>query len=271
MELSASGIDRKADHSDMLDNAVRVGLVSYGVEHLLLAWLALQLVFGDRSGEASASGALHQLAETTLGRLSLYVVAAGFLALVIWQGIEAVVGHRDEDGGKRTFKRIVSAGKVVLYVVLGLTALRIATGSGGGKGSSTETLTAKLMAAPGGQLLVGLVGVGVIATGGMLAWRGWKEKFRSKLDVDGTTGNDGHAYILFGKIGYLAKGAALVLVGLLFVLAAVTHDPDKSGGLDQALTKLLAQPFGQVGLLVIAAGIACYGLFCFAWARHLDR
>jgi hypothetical protein len=55
------------------------------------------------------------------------------------------------------------------------------------------------------------------------------------------------------------------------VYAALTHDADKSGGLDQALLKVLDQPFGPLLLALAAAGIACYGLFCFAWARHLDR
>jgi nitrogen fixation-related uncharacterized protein len=31
------------------------------------------------------------------------------------------------------------------------------------------------------------------------------------------------------------------------------------------------QPFGQVLLVAIAVGIACYGLFAFVWARHLSR
>ena len=51
----------------------------------------------------------------------------------------------------------------------------------------------------------------------------------------------------------------------------MTHESGKSGGLDQALQKVLQQPFGPFLLGAIAAGIICYGLFCFAWARHLDR
>ncbi len=34
---------------------------------------------------------------------------------------------------------------------------------------------------------------------------------------------------------------------------------------------MLDQPFGQVLLIAIGLGIACYGLFCFARARHLSR
>ena len=106
---------------------------------------------------------------------------------------------------------------------------------------------------------------------GFLAYRGWKEKFRSKLDFEGNTGKDGKAYVLFGKVGYIAKGVAFAVVGLLFLYAAVTHDSSKSGGLDQALHKLLDSRSARSVLVVIAIGFAGYGLFCFAWARHLDR
>jgi hypothetical protein len=55
----------------------------------------------------------------------------------------------------------------------------------------------------------------------------------------------------------------------LFAYAALTHDPDKSGGLDQALVKVLDQPFGPALLAAIAVGFACFGVFCFARARHI--
>lgn len=47
--------------------------------------------------------------------------------------------------------------------------------------------------------------------------------------------------------------------------------PQEVGGLDVALETVRRQPYGQVLLLLIAAGIACYGLFTFARARHLSR
>jgi hypothetical protein len=261
---------RRADDSVWMDRAVRVGLVSYGVVHLLIAWLALRLVFGGGGGSASSQGALHELAQSAVGRASLYVVAAGFVALVLWQGLEAVWGHRDEDGGKRVLKRLVSAGKVLLYGTLAVSAAKTAVGSSSGSGG-TDGLTARLMRLPGGPLLVGLVGLGVLVVAGFLAYRGLAEEFRSKLDTAGQTGDDGRAYVLCGKVGYVGKAVALAIVGALFLYAAFTHDPQKSGGLDVALRKLLQEPFGGPGLALVAVGFACYGVFCFAWARHLDR
>ncbi len=266
--LERSG--RDAHHSDWLDHAVRAGLVAYGVVHLMIAWIALQLAFGDHGGQASSSGALHALVRQPFGEVLIWLVAVGMFLLVLWRVLEATLGHRDEDGGTRLRKRLGSAGKAVIYGSIGVSALQVAMGSGGGGGGS-DSMTARLMNLPAGQWIVGLVGLAIIAYGVSLVVRAWTEKFAEHLDAEGKSGETGRAYLLFGKVGYNAKGLAIGLVGGLFVYAAVTHDAQKSGGLDQALQKVLQQPFGPVLLGAIALGIGCYGLFCFARARHLSR
>jgi hypothetical protein len=270
MSLQAERLGRKADNSKAFDHAVRVGLIAYGIVHLLIAWVAIQLALGSEKGSASSEGALSQMAKTPLGGILLYVVAAGFGALVLWQLMEAVAGHRDAEGRKRVFKRLGSGLKVVLYGALGWSALKIAMG-GGSDGGGTDTTTSKIMAMPGGQLLVGLVGLAVLAYALRLIYRGLSESFMDKLKASGRFGDAGKAFVVLGKAGYVSKGLALMIIAGLFLWAAWTQDPEKSGGLDQALHKVLQQPFGMPMLIVLGAGIACYGLFAFAWARHLDR
>ena len=265
MTNSAKKFGRKADNSDALGIAVRVGLICYGVVHLLIAWLAASLAFGDNKGSASKNGALKEVAQQPLGSVLLYVMTAGFAALVVWQLVETVAGHRDEDGGKRKLKQASSALKVAIYGFLGFSSLKVA--SGGGGGDQTEPMTARVLALPAGQFLVGVVGVAVARYAAALIYRGFREHLKSQ----GQTGELGRAYVLLGKVGYVSKGLALLAVGGLILWAAWSHDPDKSGGLDQALRKVLDQPFGSLMLAVIAFGIGCYGLFCFARPRHLDR
>jgi hypothetical protein len=266
----AEQVDRRADDSAWMENAVRLGLVSYGVVHLVLAWLALKLAFGDKGTSASSQGALHQLAQNDVGRVSLFVVAVGFVALVVWQLLEAAGGHRSEEGATRAGKRIASAGKVVLYGALAFSAFKTAIGSSSG-GEHTKGITARLLSLPAGPLIVGGVGIAIMAIGGGLLYLGVSEGFRDKLEPEGATGADGRTYAWLGKTGYVTKGLAIGIVGALFVYAALTHDPQKSGGLDQALHEVLRQPFGTPLLVVVALGFACFGLFCFAWARHLDQ
>jgi len=271
MTTQVTSVGRQADNSQWMDHAVRLGLVSYGIVHLILAWLALQLAFGGGGGKADQQGALQELAANPAGRISLWIVAIGFVALVVWQLMETFWGHLDARGGKRVFARFGSAGKVVIYAGLGITAFKTAANGRSGGGGRTDGITSKVMQLPAGPFFVGLIGAVIIGVAGYLVWQGWEEKFRRSLSGKGQTGKDGSAYVLFGKIGYIAKGVALAVVGLLFVYAAATHDPNKSGGLDQALRELLQQPFGPVLLGAVAVGFGCYGLFCFAWARHLRR
>jgi hypothetical protein len=266
-------LGRQAEQSDWLDHLVRAGLVAYGVVHLLIGWLAVQLALGGRNEDASANGALHELARQPFGQTMVWAVAVGLWLLVAWRLLEAVFGHREEtDDSVRLRKRVASGAKACLYAALAVTAVRVASGSSSGSSSQgSRGTTAKLMDLPGGQAIVVAVGVAIIGYAGSLVWRGWTEKFAENLETEGKMGYSGAGYLLLGKIGYIAKGVALAIVGGLFAYAGFTHEAKQSGGLDQALQKVLQQPFGPVLLVAIGAGIACYGLFCFARARHLDR
>ncbi len=263
-------LDEAEDHP-WVDHAARFGLVAYGVVHLLIMWLALQLALGDREGTASSSGALHQLAEQPFGKVGLWLVAIGMLLLVVWRVLEAIAGHDGEEGSGLWAKRGVSVLKAVLYGSLGVTALQVAVGGGSQGKGGTDGTTATIMGLPGGQLLVGLVALAVLAYAGFEIRQAVTEKFRENLDAAGKSGETGRAYVLLGKAGYAAKGVAIGIIGILFGYAAITQDPKKSGGLDQALQQVLEQPFGPVLLSVVALGIGAYGVFCFARARHLSR
>ena len=157
----AQQLGRQAEHSDWLDHVARVGLLAFGLVHLVVGWLAVQLAFGDREGSASTSGAIHELAQQPFGGVLVWLVAVGMYLLAAWQVIEALLGHRDQDGADRVRKRLTSAGKAVVYAVIATSALKVAIGEGsGGSEQATDSTTAKLMDLPAGQVLVGLVGRG---------------------------------------------------------------------------------------------------------------
>lgn len=269
--MSAAADTAESVHdSPWLDRAIRVGLVAYGVVHLLVAWLAVQLAFGEKEDSASNSGALHYLAQQPMGKVLVWLIAVGMLLLVVWRLLEFAFGYPEEsDDAKRWRKRATSLGKAVVYGALGWSAAKTAVGEASKGG--TDGTTAKLMELPGGQVIVGVIAVAIIGYGITMVVRGWTEKFREHLDAQGQSGQDGSAYVLLGKVGYIAKGVAISIIGGLFGYAAITHEAKKSGGLDQALQTVLDQPFGPVLLTAMGLGFAAYGLFCFARARHLSR
>jgi hypothetical protein len=261
-------LGRQARRSKQTDLAVRVGIATYGLVHLVVAWLAVELAWHQSSGSvANTTGAMRALAGQPLGDALLWVVALGFLALALWQVSEVFLGHRRFPGKRRMLERIGSAARAVIYAVLGWSAVRVATGGGGG-GQHPDALSAQLMALPGGQLLVGLVGAGIIAVGGYLAYKGVTAKFTEDLSQRAKAGEPGTLVLRVARFGPLAKGVALAVVGALFVWAGATYDPRHAGGLDVALSTVRAQPFGPSLLTAIGVGIGCFGLYCFAWARY---
>jgi hypothetical protein len=73
-----------------------------------------------------------------------------------------------------------------------------------------------------------------------------------------------------GCVGFVAKGVALAVVGILVLVATFRHDPGQQSGLDGALKSLAGQPYGGWILGAVAVGLACYGVYSAARARYAN-
>lgn len=260
---TASAQHAKQEAEGWIVLVARVGIATYGIVHLIIAWLTGQIAFGGGGGQASSTGALEQIAQQSFGSVLLWIIVVGMAAMALWQLLAAGFGDSwvsDEDRVKEKVKHV---GKAIIYGYLGYAAYKVVSvaGSSGG-GSQEESMTATLLSAPAGRFLVAAVGIGIIVVGVMQAKRGLDEGFTEKL----TRATE--SIVKLGKAGYVAKGVTLVLVGGLFGYAALTADPQKAGGMDQALSSLQGNALGTVVLVLIALGLAAYGVFCFAWARY---
>lgn len=249
--------------------AGRVGMIAYGVVHLLIGWLAIQVAFGGGGEQANQKGAVQTIADQPLGTALLILLIVGLVAFAAWQLWVAVQGYRwVSDEGKRTRKRIGAGARGAVSLLVALYAVRLLMGAGqqGGEQNQKE-LTARVMALPGGRLLVGAVAVGLIAVGVSRILKGVRRKFLQNLDMSKLPRGTQRLTERLGQVGYPAKGVAIGIIGLLVGLAAINRDPNEAGGLDTALRTLAAQPFGTFALVLIALGLIAYGVYCFAAAR----
>lgn len=264
----AEGKAQEAADSKGLEVLARVGMVAYGLVHLLVGWLALQVAWSGGGENADQSGALSQLAEQPFGTGILWLVAVGLVALAIWQAAEAIWGVHDSDQKKRVRTQATAGAKAVLYLLLGISAARFAMGSGQSSSQSQQSTTQGVLGWPGGQFIVAVAALVIIAIGVANIYRGISKKFLREIDTGAIPGNAQKVITRLGQVGYVAKGIALAVVGLLLGYAALTFDPDKATGLDGAMRTIADQPFGKFLLTAIALGFVAFGLFAFAQARY---
>lgn len=275
--MSVTTKAHRAGESDTLEHLARVGLIAFGVVHLLVAWLALQLAWSGLSGEAAdQSGAMDALAETTFGIPLLWTVAIGMIALAAWQAAEILRWRSGWSGsGKARMKALRKSGnalvKAAVYITLAVLAIRFATGDGQSSSSSQQETAAGVFGWPGGQWIVGAAGLVLVGVGVWHIRKGLNEHFLKQIDTSDASPKALKLVTRLGQIGFPGKGVALIGVGALLVYAAITFDPSKARGLDGALRAILELPFGQFLLTLVAIGIAAFGAFCLVRARYPER
>ena len=252
---------RKTGDHPLVEKGARVGYAMSGVIHFIIGWIALKLAWGIGGGsnDADTSGALKTVAASGAGPLLLGFAVAGFLMLAVAMAAAAVVGSQ---GGEAS-DRIKSAAKAVMYASFAWSSFAIARGASSNDEAKTDDVTAQVMGMPGGRFLIALVGLVVLGVAGYHVYKGWSKKFLGDLEE-----HPGDWAVTAGRVGYIAKGCALVVVGLLFLLAAWQADAEEAAGLDGALTTIKDLAFGPYLLTLVAAGIASYGVYSFARARY---
>jgi hypothetical protein len=256
---------RQASNSRAVNAAARAGFVAKGLVYALIGVLAIQVAFGHNA-RTDQKGALHAVAQQPAGELVLWLMVIGFAGYALWRFSEAIWGRREEsDAKKRTVKRLGSAANGLVYLCFGVLAFKVATGS---SSSGQQSMTAKVLNAPGGQTIVVIAGLVIIAIAIGLTWRGLKTDFEKHLNTAQMSRNTYTAVRRLGQVGYICRGIVFALVGVFVIKAAMDHQPGKAQGFNVAMKSLLDAPGGPVLLAAAALGLICFGAYCLAEARY---
>jgi hypothetical protein len=249
----------------------RVGLVGYGMVHLLVGVIAVQIALGGPSaagGQADQQGALATIAAEPLGLVLIGVIVLGLVAFGIWHGLAAVTGFRWASGWDRTQKRIGSGARALAVFGVAVLGIRLlVTGSSGSSTGGSQQATAGLLALPAGRVLVGLVALVVAVAAIATCWTGVRRDFLEELDSSRLPPWSRTPFVWVGVAGHVLRAVAFGVMAVLFATAALTANPSRAGGLDAALKTLAEQPFGPFLLIVVAVGFVSFGLYLFGEAR----
>ncbi|MEO3812646.1 DUF1206 domain-containing protein [Sphaerisporangium sp. B11E5] len=258
-----SGAARRAANHPTFDKLARFGMACRGVMYALIGVLALRIAFGGGGEEADKTGAVRTVAEQPFGTVVLWALAVGFVALALWQLSEALFG------GLHGMDRAEAVFRTVVYTLAVSTILSFLLK--GSTGSSTDTqskdLTATIMEWPGGQFIVGLIGLAVAGLGVYWIREGVTKKFRQYLRVGEMSPKVQDVVTKLGMAGYVARGVIAVAAGAFLVHAAIVFDPEEAKGIDSTLRSFAELPFGPWLLGLVALGLILFAVYCFAEAR----
>jgi hypothetical protein len=249
----------------------RAGLAARGVMYILIGIIAVQIAFGSTSQKAESTGAVRLVARTPFGSVLLWLLAIGFADLTLWRLSEALWGGSEPDGHKPS-KRPGYAARTIIYGFVTFGILKYALGLGAPSNSNTQSqdLTAKAMKLPGGQVLVAIVGIAVVAVGVAIAYQAWKKKFLRQLRMGSASARTRKIVERLGKAGGIARGTVFATAGIFLVVAAADANPGQAKGVDSALRALARTPLGPCLLVLVALGLVTFGVFSLCQARWQD-
>ncbi|GAA3846028.1 DUF1206 domain-containing protein [Sphaerisporangium flaviroseum] len=247
----------------MFDRLARFGMACRGVMYALIGILALQIAFGGGGKEADKTGAVRTVAEQPFGTVLLWLLAVGFVALALWQLSEALMG------GLKTKDRVEAAAHTAFYALAVGTILSFLLHGTTGKSTDSQSkdLTATVMEWPGGQFIVGLVGLIVIAIGLYWIYEGVKKKFLEHLRTGEMSPKARGVVEKLGMAGYCARGVIAVAAGIFLINAAISFSAKEAKGIDSTLRAFADTPFGPWLLVVVALGLILFAVYCFCEAR----
>lgn len=267
-KAAAKAAAREAKSSAAFEVLARAGYVANGIVHILIGVIVLVLAFGGEA-EGDQAGAMKALAAAPLGFVVLWLIAITLWALGLWHLAEGILA-RDRQGdvkgaAKKWGRRAAEWGQALVFIALGLISAAIALGARPDAEQTAESASSGLLDIPGGPIMLALVGIGIGAGGVSFVVMGVLRSFHKRMDIP--AGARGRAVEVAGVVGFVAKGVALVIIGVLLLISAVRTDAETAGGLDGAVEALLHLALGPLLAGVVGAGFLAYGFFTVFRAR----
>jgi hypothetical protein len=255
----------------------RIGWLAKGIVYIIAGYLALSIASkasgwsndaGTGAQEASPTGAIKTVAGSGPGSLLLWLLAIGMLLYAAWRVVSALLpAHTD---GESIVHRIGYGVSAIVYISFAISAIALArhsTKQQDGNQKVTD-ISASIMEHTAGRLLIGAVGVVIIAVGLYRIYKGVTMDVNDELDLGGMSPQRATWTRRLGAIGEVGRGIGIALVGFFLTRSAIDYDANQATGLDGALRRLATESWGVAVVIVVGIGFIAYGVFCATTFNH---
>lgn len=244
--------------------AARGGLLARGFLYLVLAYLATMVAAGSGDTQANANGALTTVAARPAGWVALAGAAFGFAAFGVMR-LAAAYGDRTVG----VPRRLTTAGQAIFYLAMSALTVAFLVGDrGAGSTRQSDSTAVLLVSSPVGRLLMAAIGMVVVC---VCLWQlrlAVRGGYADSLDTERMGRRMRAAAGVVGRVGIVARAAAVLPVGALLMLAAWWARPGTARDLDQLLDSLVHHPVGHPLVWLVAGGFAVFALYSLVEVRY---
>ncbi len=250
--------------------AVVVGLGSRAIVYGALSVLVFALALGDKRHETDQGNALASLGAAPGGSVLLLALVLGVACYAVWRWSVAWLGSADATDTRGRVLAVIEGAAYLPFAYLAIVVLAGQPGKAD-QGRRYRALSAQVLQATWGRVLVGLVGLVVTGVGGFFVYQGARRTFAEQFDFPRDRPWVRPIVLTLGVVGSIGRGVIFMIAGGLVVYAAIAVRPGAAGGLDAALDTLARQRYGALLLLTAGGCFAAFALFALAEAVWRER
>ncbi|MFK7603534.1 DUF1206 domain-containing protein [Deinococcus sp. SM5_A1] len=271
MSTARSKVERASHQvAPGLEALARFGYASKGVVYGTVGVLALILALGGNGSTTDTRGALLRLQDLPAGSALLWLLVVGLGGYALWQLLRAVLDP--EHQGNEARGLVKRAGYLVsgaVYLTLAVFSARAAAQGSASRDQNSEAQAAsQVLDLPGGQVLLGLAGVVLLAVAVWQFYKAYGARFMKHMAFTDVGAQYKGTLKRIGQVGISARGLLLAIVGVFLLVAAWRDQASIVIGTSEALAWLREQPAGQFLLGAAALGTLCYGVWCVTQALY---
>lgn len=254
-----------------LERTARLGYASKGLVYTIIGLLTAAAAAGLGGKTADRRDAFAFILRQPFGRFLLLVIALGLMGYAIWRVVSGVFDSENRgSGAKGLALRAGSLIRGLFYAVVAVEVVRISSRQSTGKGSDAQARywVAEGMDKPFGRWIVGIAGLVILGYGLYQLSSAVRSKLSKKLRLESLRPEIRRKVVAVSRFGLGSRGIVFAIIGLSILNAAIRQNPNAARGTTGALKQLAEQPFGGVLLVVIAIGLAAYGVYAFINSRY---